>query len=53
VTLKAQKKQLQLNEEARPKVAQKKNEIQSKTLDKAQLALKKYRNDENTLNEKD
>jgi competence CoiA-like predicted nuclease len=47
------KKQLQLNEEARLKVARKKNEIQSKTLDKAQLALKKYRTDQNTLNEKD
>ena len=47
------KKQLQLNEEARLKVARKKNEIQSKTLDKAQLALKKYRTDEGALNEKD
>ena len=53
VTLKAQKKQLQFNEEAWLKVARKKNEIQSKTLDKAQLALKKYQTDEGALNEKD
>jgi hypothetical protein len=53
VTLKAQKKQLQLNEEARLQVARKKNELQSKALDKAQQALKKYQTDEGTLNEKD
>ena len=53
VILKAQKKQLQLNEAARLQVANKKSDLQSKTLEKAQLALKKYQNDGLSLNEKD
>ena len=53
VTLKAQKKQLQLNDAARLAVLNKKSELQLKTLEKAQLALKKYRSDEGSLNEKD
>ena len=39
-TLRAQKKQLQLNDAARLIVANKKSELQLKTLDKAQLALR-------------
>ncbi|KAI2500983.1 hypothetical protein MHU86_13457 [Fragilaria crotonensis] len=50
---KAFSKQLQLNEEVRLQVARKRNELQSKTLDKAQLALTKYQTDEDSLNEKD
>ena len=53
VTLKAQKKQLQLNDAARLLVVNKKSELQLKTLDKAQLAFKKYRSDEGSLTERD
>ncbi len=53
VILKAQKKQLQLNEAARLRVANKKSVVHLKTLEKAQLALKKYQTDGLSLNEKD
>jgi hypothetical protein len=53
VTLRAQKEQLQLNEEARLKVLNKKTEAHIRTLEKAQVALQKYNTDANALNEKD
>ncbi len=53
VILKAQKKQLQLNEAARLLVANKKSVVHLKTLEKAQLVLKKYQTDGLSLNEKD
>lgn len=53
VILKAQKKQLRLNKAARLQVESKKSELQLKTLEKAQLALKKYQTDGLSLNEKD
>ena len=49
----AQKKQLELNEQARLLVTNKKSEAQLKSLDKAQKALEKYNIDENSLNDKD
>jgi hypothetical protein len=42
VTLQAQKEQLQLNETARTKAANKKSEAQLKTLKRAQAALAKH-----------
>ena len=53
VTLEAQKRQLELNEEARLACETKKNEAHAKTLEKAQTALEKYNVNENTLNDKD
>ena len=53
VTLKAQKQQLLLNETARLKVADKKSEAQSKTLDKAQTVLLIYQFDPQSLTEMD
>ena len=53
VTLRAQKQQLQLNEAARTNTANKKNEAQLKTLDRAQAALAKYEKDEGSLTEKE
>jgi hypothetical protein len=53
VTLMAQKQQLQLNEAARLKAADKKSEAQLKTLEKAQMALVKYEFDAQSLTEKD
>ena len=42
VTLKAQKRQLEINENARLKIASKKSEAQSKMLEKALRALEKF-----------
>jgi hypothetical protein len=53
VTLRAQKEQLQLNETARTKAANKKSEAQLKTLERAQAALAKYEIDAGSLTEKD
>ncbi len=53
VTLKAQKKQLELNENARLKVANKKSEAQIRTLEKAHSALAKFQVNSNSLNDKD
>jgi hypothetical protein len=53
VTLRAQKLQLQLNETARTNTANKKNEAQLKTLDRAQAALTKYEADTGSLTEKE
>lgn len=56
VTLRAQKMQLAMNEEARSKVAEKKMQGQMKTLEKAQVALEKYSTsarDANSLTEKE
>jgi hypothetical protein len=53
VTIKAQKKQLELNETARIKVANKKSEAHLKTLDKAQSALAKFELDSHSMNDKD
>jgi hypothetical protein len=53
VTLTAQKKQLQLNEAARLKAADKRSEAQHKALEKAQAALVKYEFDVQSLTEKD
>lgn len=53
VTLMAQKRQLAMNEEARLKVVEKKNQASSKALQKAQQALEKYQVNENSLNDKD
>ena len=52
-TLRAQKEQLQLNETARTKAANKKSEAQLKTLERAQAALAKYEIDAGSLTEKD
>jgi hypothetical protein len=49
----AQKQQLLLNETARLKVADKKNEAQLKTLEKAQTPLLKYQFHPQSLTEKD
>ena len=51
--MRAQKQQLQLNEAARTNTANKKNEAQLKTLDRAQAALAKYEKDEGSLTEKE
>jgi hypothetical protein len=53
VTLRAQKEQLQLNETARTKAANKKSEAHLKTLERAQAALAKYEIDAGSLTEKD
>lgn len=53
VTLMAQKRQLQLNETARTNTANKKNEAQLKTLERAQAALAKYESDAGSLTEKE
>jgi hypothetical protein len=53
VTLTAQKQQLALNEAARLRVADKKNEAQAKTLEKAQAALTKYKFNSVSLTDKD
>ena len=53
VTLMAQKRQLQLNETVRTNTANKKNEAQLKTLERAQAALAKYETDAGSLTEKD
>ena len=53
VTLEAQKRQLEFNEQARLATESKKNHAQVKTLEKAQTALEKYNGDENSLNDKD
>lgn len=53
VILKGQKKPLRLNDAARQQVENKKSELQLKTLEKAQLALKKYHTDGLALNETD
>ena len=53
VTLEAQKRQLQLNDQARLALESRKNDAQVKTLEKAQTALEKFNLDENSLNDKD
>jgi hypothetical protein len=53
VTIRAQKMQLELNETARTKVANKKNEAQLKALEKAQIALVKFEFDSHSMNNKD
>ena len=53
VTLRAQKRQLQLNEAARIKAADKRSEAQQKALEKARAALVKYQFDAQSLTEKD
>jgi hypothetical protein len=52
-TLEAQKRQLELNDQARLAFESKKNHAHVKTLEKAQTALAKYNTDENSLNDKD
>ena len=53
VTIRAQKEQLQINEGARLKVADKKSEMALKVLDKAQTALLKFEFDAVSLSDKD
>ena len=53
VTIKAQKKQLEINEQARQKVANKKTEAHHKALEKAQIALAKFEFDSASMNDKD
>ena len=53
VTLRAQQQQLQINEAARVKAADKKSEAMLKILDKAQTALLKFEVDRASLTEKD
>jgi hypothetical protein len=53
VTLKAQKKQLELNENTRLKVADKKSEAQLRAREKAQSALDKFAFDSGSMNDKD
>ena len=53
VTLRAQKRQLELKDNARSKVLDKKSQANTKTLEKAQLALDKYTIDGNSLSDKD
>ncbi|KAI2506187.1 hypothetical protein MHU86_8222 [Fragilaria crotonensis] len=53
VTIRAQKEQLRINEAARLKVADKKNEATLKVLDKAQTALIKFEFDAASLTDKD
>jgi hypothetical protein len=53
VTIRAQKRQLQLNEAARANTANKKSELQLKALEKAQTALAKYQFNSESLTEKD
>ena len=51
--VKAQKKQLELNENARLKVADKKSEAQLRAREKAQSALDKFEFDSGSMNDKD
>jgi hypothetical protein len=53
VTLKAQKRQLEMNENARLKIANKKSEAQSKMLDKALRALEKFELHSHSMTDKD
>jgi hypothetical protein len=53
VTLRAQQRQLQLNEAVRLKAADKKSEAQLKSSEKAQTVLLKYKLDPQSLTEKD
>ena len=53
VTIKAQKKQLEINEQARQRVANKKDEAHHKALEKAQNALVKFELDSASMNDKD
>ena len=53
VTIKAQKRQLELNEIARLKVVNKKSEAQSKTLEKAVVALAKFELNCHSMSDKD
>jgi hypothetical protein len=53
VTIRAQKQQLQMNGTARTNAANKKNEAQLKTLERAQIALTKHELDAGSLTEKD
>ena len=53
VTIQAQKQQLELNENVRLLVVNKKSEAQVKILGNAQTALHKYNADENSLNDKE
>ena len=53
VTIRAQKRQLELNKNARLKIVNKKNEAQSKLLERALIALEKYEFDEQSMNDKD
>jgi hypothetical protein len=53
VTIKVQKIQLEMNLNAQLKVANKKNEAQSKTLEKARSALVKFEFDSGSMNDKD
>ena len=53
VTIRAQKKQLELNETAKTKVASKKSEAQLKALEKAQIALAKFELNSHSMNDKD
>jgi len=53
VTLRAQQRQLQLNEAVRLKAADKKSEAQLKSLEKTQTVLLKYELDPQSLTEKD
>jgi hypothetical protein len=53
VTIRAQKMQLELNETARTKVANKKSEAQLKALEKAQIVLVKFEFDSHSMNDKD
>ena len=53
VTIRAQKRQLELNEAVRANTANKKSEAQLKTLEKAQTAMTKYELDAESLTDKD
>jgi hypothetical protein len=53
VTIRAQKRQLELNENARLKIVNKKNEAHSKMLERALIALEKYEFDAQSMNDKD
>jgi hypothetical protein len=53
VMLEAQKRQLELNEQARLAIDSKKNQAQMKALEKAQVALEKLNAGENSFNDKD
>jgi hypothetical protein len=51
--LEAQKRQLELNEQARLAIDSKKNQAQMKALEKAQVALEKFNASEHSFNDKD
>jgi len=53
VTLRAQKRQLKINENARMMVADKKSEAQLRAREKAQSALDKFKFDSGSMNDKD